>query len=112
LPSYWFPGDLFHYITRLTVPEGTQTRLTATILTGAPATLSSRYAADLADLLASVDDALTPEMDCASEGFYATDYQEAPEGEIYVGLRVEVDDEADLQDLVIGLAEVQIRSAS
>jgi len=105
----WFPGDLPHYITRWPVPAGSEARLTATVLTGTRGTLRSVYAETHAGMIAGEYKRFSPGIDLYHEGFYKGAWREAPAGEFYVGLLVHVENAADLTDLIVGLAEVQIR---
>ena len=107
---YWFPGDLPLYITRWPIPGGAEVRLTAAILEGQPATLRAVYSTDYDAMVAGTHTAFTDDLDASARGFYETDWQAASGvgEEVYIG--IVVDTEEDITDLIIGLAEVQIRS--
>ena len=106
---YWFPADLSTYITRWPVPEGSEARLTAPVLEGARVALQALYHTDYAELLAGNGSRFTRGIDCYHEGFHRSPWRPCPSGEVYVGVTVQMDNEADVLPLIVGQAEVQIR---
>jgi hypothetical protein len=108
--DYWFPGDLETYITRQSIPEGTQARITATVISGANVTLRAVYSENLSEMLSGTHERFTRGIGVSSERFRASEWRTAPAGDLHIGILAQAEDVADLQDLVIGLAEVQLRS--
>jgi hypothetical protein len=106
--AYWFPGDLPYYITKWIVPEGSKARLVCTVINGAPVVMKAVYAATREAMLADDYQPFTIGLDTSSEGFFATEWIEAPAGEFYVGIVVEGGSPEDFQDFTVGLADVQI----
>lgn len=107
---HWFPADLSSYITRWPVPAGAEARLTASVLSGAPALLRSVYSADYSAMLAGDYRRFSPSADAYQEGFLKTNWRAVPaSGELFVGVVAHVDTDSDLAGLVVGLTEVQIR---
>lgn len=105
----WFPGGLETYITRWPVPAGCQSRLTVSVIREAFVTLQPVYAASYTDMLAGDYERFAPGVECFNRGFFVSRWRDAPVGENYVGIVAKVDSPSDLSDLVVGLAEVQIR---
>ena len=105
---YWFPGDLPHYITRWVIPPRTKTRLVCTILEAAPVVIRAVCGTSHATLVGGTHQPFGIGMDLASEGFFSTEWTDAPSGELYVGLVVEGATPEEFSDLAVGLAEVQI----
>lgn len=107
--TLWFPGDLPDYITRWPVPIGCESRLEANVIRGARAALQPVYHTDLDELLAGNGKRFAQGIDCYQAGFFTSPFKDAPDGDIYIGIKVLKDEEADISDFIVGLAEVQIR---
>jgi len=107
--KYWFPGDLEHYITKWEVPAGSKTRLLATVIDGAPCALKAVYATTHAAMLSGSYTPFGRGLDVSLRGFWHTSWQVVPaSGDLYIGLIVDGATPADFQELIVGLAEVQL----
>ena len=109
---YWFPGDLPHYITHWIVPEGSKTRLVLTVFTGGDVVLRAVYAETHDAMLAGDHQPFGIGVSAAEQGFWTSEWVEAPAGEFYVGIIVEGASPDDFQNLAVGVAEVQLASPS
>lgn len=110
MTDYFFPANLSSYATLLQIPVGVEARITATVLTGAEGTtLRAVHATDHAAFAAGTYSDLTPAIDVSSEGFKVSEWLVSEEpGEKCVGIVAQT--EGDVTSLVIGLAEVQLKS--
>lgn len=108
----WFPGDLPGYVTRWPIPEGYEARITATVLSGVSgATIRPVYHTDYETLLSGGFSYLCAGVGVDSEKQDASEWEPCEAGELYVAIVVEGVSAAEAADLVVGLAEVQIRPA-
>lgn len=110
----WFPGDLDTYMTLSLLPTDTEARLTASVLTGVAGTaLKGVWGHSRQDLLDGRIEPLTFAVATEGEGFYASEWRPLDEsGDLCAGLLVrKATADVDHHDLVIGLAQVQIRSS-
>lgn len=108
--ALWFPGDLPSYVTKWPVPEGSESRVSATVMGRARAALQPVYHADYSELMAGNGKRFSVGVDCYQEGLIRSAWRSCPTGEVYVGIEVHKDEGADIHKLIVGLAEVQIRS--
>jgi hypothetical protein len=109
---YWFPGDLPHYITKWIVPEGSKTRIVATNMGSSSVVMRAVCNTDYTEMLAGNFQTFGIGVDLTFQGFYASEWTEAPMGEQYVGIIVEGATAADFQNLTVSVAEVQLASSS
>lgn len=113
--TYFFPANLPHYITRWNVAAASEVRFSLTVIRGtAGVSLRPVFDAELAVLQSGVWAYFSSGISATSSGFFVTEWEPMNEdavfiGEVYVGVVVEVSEEIDERDLVLGLAEVQIR---
>lgn len=107
--TYWFPADLETYITKWNVPAGARARMTATVIDPAPALIKPVFATSHEDLLAGSYERFCRGLGTDEAGDLHTEWQGARgSGDIYVGIVVDVEAGYTLDDLNVGLCEVQI----
>lgn len=109
---FWFPGDLPYYITKWIVPVGSKARLVLTILEGAPVVMRAVCSADHSAMLSGAHQPFGLGIDASEQGFFHSEWTDAPSGELYVGVIVEGATPEDFQNLTVGLADVQIAAPS
>ena len=111
--AYFFPGGLDTYMTLWDVPTGSEARLNITVLEGiSGASLKAVWGRSREDLIEGRFRAFTPTVATATGGLYVSEWAACEEsGELCVGIVARrADPSIDLDSLVIGQAEVQIRT--
>lgn len=110
----WFPADLPYYMTRADIPSDAEVCLTATVLQGVEGTrLKGLWGNSREAMVEGRVHDLTAGIPTSEAGFFASEWRpvETP-GNLCTGLAVRKRDAGvDESGLVIGLAEVQIRSS-
>jgi hypothetical protein len=109
---YWFPGDLPYYITHWIVPEGAKTRLVLTVFTGTAVVLKAVYAETHEAMLSGDFQPFGIGVSAGEQGFWTSEWVDAPAGEFYIGIIAEGASPDDFQDLAVSVAEVQLASPS
>lgn len=121
--TYWFPGNLGYHITRWNVGAASEARFSCVALEAPVREPSDAtpvvivrpvFDVDLSVMLSGSWGYFASGASLTGSGFYVTDWEPVNEdaaliGEVWVGIVVEVSEEIDERDLVLGLAEVQIR---
>lgn len=107
--TFWFPGDLDSYITRWVVPTGARARMTCVVLNPAAALIKPVFSSDYDALIGGDYEVFCRGIGTDTAGFFRTEWQDARgTGDIYVGIVVDAEAGVTLEDLAIGLVEVQI----
>lgn len=110
--TYWFPGDLEHYITKWSIPAGARTRLSANIIDGSSCVLKAVWWSDHLAMIGGDYQQFGRGLDLGRSGFFHTSWQSAPvSGDTYIGLIIDGATTEDFDRLVIAHAEVQIVGA-
>lgn len=113
--AYFFPANLTHYVTKWQVSAASEVRFSVTVLRASVAvTLHPVFDAELAVLTSGVYGDFASEVSIDAPGFYVTEWEPINEdakfiGDVYVAIVLEALEEFESEELVIGLAEVQIR---
>lgn len=114
--TYFFPADLPHYVTRWNVASASAARFSLCVLVGTEGvTVRPVFDVDHEQLTSGVWGYFTDGFITASaRGFYVTNWEPVNEdaaliGEVYIGIVLEVAEDIDDSELVLGLAEVQLR---
>jgi hypothetical protein len=110
--SYWFPGDLPHYITKWIVPEGAKGRIVAVVL--APSSVMLRAVCNESHeaLLDGDFQQFGAGVDASFSGFLTSEWAEVPSGELYVGVKAEGETLEGFEDFVAGFVDVQIAAST
>ncbi len=114
--ALWFPGNLPHYFTKWPIGAARDVRLTATVLEGVTGTsLKAVWGRSFEAMKEGRFHDLTPVVATASRGLFASEWQSIPTtareaDDVCVGIVVrKATADIDIQDLIVGLAEVQVR---
>lgn len=112
--TYWFPGDLEHYITQWPIASNlTRTRIVATVIDGSSCVLKAVWGSDHLAMVAGEYSQFGRGLELGRSGFVHTPWQAVPAvGDTYVGLIIDGATTGDFDRLVIAHAEVQIVGAA
>lgn len=107
--TFWFPGDLPTYMTYWDIPTTSVARLHMTVLEGAPAIVRPVSAPTHEQMISGDYSPFARALDAYHKGFYWGGWEPPPVGPQWVGIVVQTENPEDISDLVLGLAEVQIK---
>ena len=106
---FWFPSDLDTYITDWFIPEGVKARMTATVVDPAPGVIRPVYANTHADMISGDRHVLCRSISTERQGWHATEWQDPQgNGDLFVGMIIELEPGVSIDELNIGHAEVQL----